>query len=534
MGNNPSEDRLAVTSPRYGTILEKVCEVLWALALICLPITTFPLFSAPTNALVSPLSILPFSFLLLIWGLPFILRKGKIPRESLPILVFALVVIFSCALAFFTLIPGFKGKSIAGQEVRALFTLAVGLTFYLVTTTWVKDTNILRKSWKYITFGGIISLAWTGVQAFYIFRHYDQYPHWLVQVQSWIAILSPSFMAKTGRVSGLTYEASWFAHQMVLVYLPIWMAASFHRTSAFRFRLFGISAENVLLVFGLGAFFLSSPRIGLVSLFLMVFYFFLRVNLAGHRRIVENISKRNFYLAWKSSFFKKTAIRVIPGLLIILVYGLIFIGALYIVSQRDWRLSILVSEPPSTQEIIGLLTLDQSILLQLSHRFIFLERMVYWLNGWNIFTQHPWFGVGLGNAGFFFPKLAPALGWSSYEIRNVLYYMVQLPNVKSLWFRLLAETGLVGFSVFLTWFYILFQSSRFSQHHHDSSIKTFALAGQLSLLAFIGEGFSIDSFAMPYLWVIAGLIAAIAVIVRRKYPNMDKNIDQPSDVTMVE
>jgi hypothetical protein len=98
----------------------------------------------------------------------------------------------------------------------------------------------------------------------------------------------------------------------------------------------------------------------------------------------------------------------------------------------------------------------------------------------------------------------------------VLYYLTQLPNVKSLWFRLLAETGLVGFSVFLTWLYILFQSSRFSQHNHNATIKTFAFAGQLALLALIGEGFSIDSFAMPYFWVIAGLIAAIAMIYRRE------------------
>ena len=50
-------------------------------------------------------------------------------------------------------------------------------------------------------------------------------------------------------------------------------------------------------------------------------------------------------------------------------------------------------------------------------------------------------------------------------------------------------------------------------------MKTITFAGQLALLAFIGEGFSIDSFAMPYLWVIAGLIAAIALISRREWVN---------------
>jgi hypothetical protein len=303
---------------------------------------------------------------------------------------------------------------------------------------------------------------------------------------------------------------------MVMLYLPLWMAASYHKTSAFKFRVFHISAENVLLVLGFGAFFLSSPRIGLVSFLLMIIYLFIRLNLSIHRRIVEHVAKRQSFLQHGPSKTRRIWIQVFTSLCIVLVYALILIGVFYFAVQRDWRLTILVSQPPTIKEIVGLLTLDQATLLDLSHRFIFLERMIYWLNGWNVFNQYPWLGVGLGNAGFFFPKLAPAIGWATFEIRNVLFYLTQLPNVKSLWFRLLAETGLVGFSVFLSWLYILFQSSRFSQHNQNATIKTFAFAGQLALLAFVGEGFSIDSFAMPYFWVIAGLIAAIAMIYRHE------------------
>jgi len=208
--------------------------------------------------------------------------------------------------------------------------------------------------------------------------------------------------------------------------------------------------------------------------------------------------------------------RVLTSLAIVTVYALVLVGVFYFAVQRDWRLSKLVSEPPTTKEIVGLLTLDQNTLLTLSQRFIFLERMVYWLNGWNVFNQYPWLGVGIGNAGFFFPRFAPAMGWATFEIRNILYYLNQLPNVKSFWFRLLAETGIIGFSVFITWIYVLFQSARSSLRSQDPAMKTLALAGSLSLLAFIGEGFSIDSFAMPYMWVMAGLIAAIAMIYRRE------------------
>ena len=496
------------------SIQQRLGEVFWAIGLICLPITTFPLFSSLTGALVAPLSILPFFIILIIWVLPFLLRKGSIPKESIPLIFFTLAIIVSCAVAFFLEIPGFKGKSVAGQELRALFTLAVGLIYFFVTASWVNTARRLEMSWKYITIGGIISLAWAGVQAFFILQHADQYPQWLEQIQSWFVVPSPAFSVRDGRVNGLTYEASWFAHQMVVIYLPIWFAASFRRTSAFKFRLLHFSVENYLLIFGLIAFILSSPRIGLISFFLMIVYIFLKLNVVLHRRLVDFVSNRKYIHKRNSSKSLKTLIRVSTSLSIILIYAVLLGSLIYFASQRDRRLSVLINEPPTRQEITGLLTLDQNTLLDLSHRFIFLERMVYWLNGWNIFNQYPWVGVGLGNAGFFFPEYAPSMGWASFEIRNALFYLPQLPNIKSLWFRLLAETGLVGFSVFLAWYYILFRSARFSQHSQDSVIKTFALAGQLAMLAFIGEGFSIDSFAMPYFWVAAGFIAAIGLIHR--------------------
>ena len=317
-------------SVKFRTSLEVVCEVLWAVALICLPITTFPLFSSLTGALVAPLSILPFFILLILWVLPMILRKGKIPKESIPLGAFTLVVILSCAAAYFFFIPGFKGKSIPGQEVRALFTLAIGLTFYLVTSTWVNNIDKIKKSWKYITIGGIISLVWTGFQAYFVLQHAEQYPPWIDQIQSWFVVQSPAFTAKFGRVNGLTYEASWFAHQMVIIYLPIWIASTYHKTSAFKFRVFHISLENFLLVFGLIAFVLSSPRIGLLSFFLMIIYIFIRLNVEFHWKIVHKITKQKFILTRVPPNFRKTIIQVITGVLIVFVYVLIFAGAFFL------------------------------------------------------------------------------------------------------------------------------------------------------------------------------------------------------------
>lgn len=172
--------------------------------------------------------------------------------------------------------------------------------------------------------------------------------------------------------------------------------------------------------------------------------------------------------------------------------------------------------PPKWKEIQGALTLNESSLLALANRMAFFERAIYWFTGLHIFNQYPWLGVGLGNVGFFFLQKAPALGWTSYEILAVLNEQVFLPNTKSLFVRLLAETGLVGFSVFTLFLYSLWRSSRLLSTSASSLLRLIGLAGQFALLAFIGEGFSIDSFAMPYLWVVTGLISASALIYRQQ------------------
>jgi O-antigen ligase len=231
---------------------------------------------------------------------------------------------------------------------------------------------------------------------------------------------------------------------------------------------------------------------------------------------VAFISHRQWFRKRKAQAPVKIAATLLTTFLLLGIYTLALVGIIYIVSLYDYRMEILVTDPLTWAEIKAVLTLDESVLLPLAHRLVFLERMVYWFTGWHIFNDHPWLGVGLGNAGFFALDQTPAVGWASYEIRMLLFHLSQLPNIKSIWVRLLAETGLVGFSVFISWLVVLFRSAYQTLRSHQPILRTLALAGQLSLIAFIGEGFSIDSFAMPYFWVTAGLIAAAGWTYRQK------------------
>jgi hypothetical protein len=511
-----------IHSERPRLWYQRLLDFLWAAALISLPFTSFPLLINLTGAIVAPLAAIPIFFLILIWFIPYLLKRGSIPRESLPLIFFILVALLASALAYFLDIPGFKGRTIPGQELRALVTFVIGLAFYFSFSSWPQNESRLQKTCQWLTIGGIITVIWTSFQAYFIFIQAEQYPGWMVKVQEWVVFQSPYFSNPGGRVTGFTYEASWFAHQMVLLYIPLWLAATYQRTSAFKFRLMRLSLENVLLVFGVGLFFMSSPRIGLISFFLIGVFIFLKVNLAVLRRLVAFISKRRWFQNSRAQAPLRTLIPLLTSGLMLVIYTVALAAVIYVTSKRDWRMELLVTKPPTWLEIKAFLTLQESVLLSLAHRLAFMERMVYWFTGWHVFNDHPWFGVGLGNAGFFALDQTPAIGWASFEIRALLFRLPHLPNIKSLWVRLFAETGLVGFSVFTAWLVTLFRSAHLTLRSKPPTLQMIALTGQLSLVALIGEGFSIDSFALPYYWVAAGLTAAAGWTYRQHLADKDQ------------
>lgn len=498
------------------SIWPKSLDILWMLALISLPVTSFPIFVRLTGAMVAPLAALPVILIFIFWFVPYIIRRGKLPRESFLLVVFLLVVLVSCASVYFIETPSFKGKTIIGQEVRSIISLGFGLAFYFVFASWPKERTRLQKLWQGINLGGIILIVWTMLQAFFILRHWDSYPGLMHLIQKFLVYRSPQAVLSYGRVNGFTYEASWFAHQMVILYLPLWMAATYQRTSAFKFRLWKISLENILLLFGLVDFYLSSPRVGMISFLLSAGYLFLMLNLRLLRKLTNAITNLPFIQSRHIQKPVKVLASAVISLLFIAGYAALLAAVVYISTQRDWRLSLIFQRTLSKQEWLGVLAFKEEYLLYAGTLWAFMERIIYWITGLRIFQMYPWLGVGLGNVGFFFPLQVPDLGYATVEIRSLLYRLKAFPNVKALWVRLLAETGVVGFSIFITWLYTLFRSARLSYHSADPAVKTIALAGQLALIAFIGEGFSIDSFAMPYLWVIAGLISAAGLIYRHE------------------
>ncbi|HNW95555.1 MAG TPA: hypothetical protein PKL60_05135, partial [Anaerolineaceae bacterium] len=103
-----------------------------------------------------------------------------------------------------------------------------------------------------------------------------------------------------------------------------------------------------------------------------------------------------------------------------------------------------------------------------------------------------------------------------YGLPEVIEYLFRdnvIPNAKNLWVRLLAETGILGFSLFCAWLSSHFHAAqRLENLRKDPEASAFGLVGKLFLIAVVMEGFSMDSFGLPYLWIaLALLISAFRI-----------------------
>ena len=501
-----------------------ICTVLVALVLIGLPLTSFPTLTRISGSLVAPFSAIPLAILMLIWLIPYIIEKGVFPREIVPLMYFAVFAVIVTAGAFF--LDGFyiKGKDFLGQGLRALATLGIGLSFYVTLSAYIQNRSTLRKFLLFLYIAGIWLILWSFVE-FYLLRTRGStanFPDWITNFRAIFAFQKEG-LKYTNRLSGFAYEPSWYVLMFDLVLLPIWFSSVFQRKSLFALRLWRFQIEDILLLLGLISFVFSYPRIGLLALVVMLGYLsFLGIKKLYNLILDWTIKQKKFKIK-DSKFF-----RTLLGIVLLLVILVVVIGGVFlflkIASQSDPRYQLILDQVSAFN--FNDLSLSETGIIIMARRLAFYERTIYWFSGWNIFASHP-FGVGLGNAGFYFVNNMNSLGYESVEIRNLIYQTNIIVNTKSLWFRLLAETGIIGFSLFMTWLYILWRSSGFIQKSSDPTMKIVGLAGKFFLLAYLVEGFSVDSFALPYQWIISSVITASRFIVQQESSKETPKVHAP-------
>jgi hypothetical protein len=481
-------------------------DVAWVAIILLLPLTSLPLLSRLAgNTMVAPASFIPLLWVTFFWFILYLIKRGKLPREAIPFLFFITVGLVASASAFFLDTPAYKDGNLLGEEIRALVTLAIGTSFYLVSSSWLAQSRSrLESTLKWINISGMLLLLWALIQGVFIYLNHGNYPPIVVNLQG---LVSSGNLFST-RITAFAFEPSWLGHQLNLLFLPLWFAATIHGLSTFRFRLWKLSLENIFLGCSVVVLFLAS-RVGTLSLLLIIAFLVIYLNVYLARRLHAWSLPRFFKFPL---LFQKILRSLLPVLLLVAFLGIYALGALALVwglSHLDSRLAVFFQ----IQSWAEFKTLTGNIYVLFNY-LQFAERYVYWVAGWNIFNAHPLLGVGLGNAGFYFQHALPAYGWHLPEVMEIYFRKAALPNIKSLWVRLLAETGIVGFSSFIAWCCWMARTAWSMRVNQHRLFKVVGWFGLFVLVAFITEGFSTDTFALPYLWISLGIVSAAGALLR--------------------
>ena len=492
---------VAESRPPHRSAIDTAIKVLWFALLVSIPFTSHPLTAELIRwSPVSPLAVLPLIGLALLWLPQYLSRTRSVPKLSIPLLAFVLVVIVASLVAqFLPIYPAFN-QTVFGRELRSMLTLGAGVAVYLVASTWPGSSSRLKISLRWLYIGGILLLLYSSFQIATLPGIDDPVPEPLIRLHRFFTVRDPL----RARITGFAYEPSWLGNQLVTLYIPLWLGAVISGYSAFSRRSGWISLEMLLALWALVILFFSFARLAWISLFLIVGVLLI----AGSGRVAERVAER-FGFNERS---RKDTQRVLPRIVILAIGTL---GLLVVIAAVVFAASIL------DERVARILETDLSNVFSGRDPWPYLlanalrsgERLMYWTSGLRVFSTYPVIGVGLGNTGFLMTETMPAFGYRLPEIIQAVHLgEFGFPNPKSLWVRLLAETGIVGFTLFVTWLILLGVAAARLVRTHKGLARAIGLAALLALLAQITEGFSLDTFGLPHLWVMLGLLTAASQV----------------------
>uniref|UniRef100_A0A7C4KIN6 O-antigen ligase-related domain-containing protein n=1 Tax=Anaerolinea thermolimosa TaxID=229919 RepID=A0A7C4KIN6_9CHLR len=473
----------------------------WFLFMLSLPFTSFPLVKRLTGSnMVAPAALLPLGVLIVVSFLPSLLNRQPVPRQSLPLLAWLSLALFSAACAFFLPIPPYRNFTLIDSEMDALVTIVIGVAFYLIATTGANHSKRLWFLLRLVNWSGLI-VTMTALLQTGFWRLHGGYPEWMTRIQE-ILVTHELYQE---RASGLAFEPSWLAHQLNLLYLPWWLASSLRGTTVHRLRLGPLTFERFLLVTGILALIFSVSRIGLLGFLLMLAFLFLLAVL-WLMRWLENRTLAHSSLSGARRVWARISLRAGLIVLVMIFLAGMFLGAGYALSKFDRRMA----------GLFNFKALQSGSFAYYANQLVFAERIIFWEAGWKVFNQFPLLGVGPGNAGYFFPRTLSAFSWNLTEVSTLMYQQNTLPNIKSLWVRLLAETGILGFACFLTFLFLHWLSASWLKRA-PGVWGSLGMAGMLVIIGLFTEGFSVDTFGLPYYWISLGWISGACLALEKDW-----------------
>jgi O-antigen ligase len=307
----------------------------------------------------------------------------------------------------------------------------------------------------------------------------------------------------------MTYEPNWFAEQIILLLLPYALAAVLNNYTVFNWRWRRLTIEWLLLIWAVLLLPFTFSRAGLMNLVIILFLgvALFRPRNTQNIRFLKSLSGRPWII--------RRALEMVLVLILISV-------PIYVIGKKN----------PFFARVWGYWKDPQAGLQGYISYLGFDARLVYAQTAFNIYEAYPFLGVGLGNYAFYFEEMLPYRPIA--EVPEILFMVTpemgrnRLITSKNFMLRILAETGIMGTIAFGVFLLI---NLGYSLYLWLSPEKEWRYWGTASLCGLIGFGLSaltFDSFVIPNMWILFGLVTAATRLATRSDPeissrHMDKN-----------
>ena len=459
----------------------KITRFLWGAALFTVPITSFRYFPfLGDSTYVRPLSLYPIALLLPLLFIQLAQGKTSFPRAGTltPVLGFVLIALTATSIGVLLNPLPLREQEYFGRVVRAWATLAIGLSFFIAAVWMNRNEEDLRFSLKWLLAGFVVDVLWSGVQALAFYTPLLK----KVTVTHWQRVFSMRELVKTNRVSGMAYEPAWLAGQIATVYLPWLFASLLTRVRVTRFKwlemiLLGFAALLLLATFSRGGLLTA------VGALVLTFLFVGRAELrAGWNWFVSGFRRGNNWL-----------LRV--GVILLCIGALA--GAGLFLSQKGYITRLFNTRAESLEDFI----IENSAG----------ARAAYTFGALGAYEESPIIGVGLGASGFYIYEHLPDWALTTVpEIARQLSPENRLyPNPKNIYVRLLAETGLIGFFVFIAFLFSVLGDALSALQSKTAVGRYLGIAGIFSWFAIALYSITQDSFATPNIWINFGILVGM-------------------------
>jgi O-antigen ligase len=485
---------LNVESSKLDAVYNAFIKIIWASFYLFLPVTNFPLF--PTTfggaALVRPLSLYPLILLFFLYTLPRLCSRS-FPKTFLSLAPFLLAAVLSSLISFFRGIEPVLGIPVYERVLRTLLTLGIGAAIYFTVSLLPRSKKELDFSLRWMYAGLAAALSWGSLQAVYIINFNQSWFNLLEHYQQFISTRH----LFDNRISGLTYEPNWFAEQLSFLYLPWLLASVFSGKSIFPWRRRWLTVELVLLSWTICLLPFTYSRAGVLNLVMVTAFGWFLYLLQSRKNKTAGEGRVNKLRLKKLRSLIQSLIQttIIISIIAVPIY---LVGTKNTFFARLW--GYWESGNPSISGYLGYLGFD--------------ARLAFSEAAYNTFDAHPITGVGLGNYVYYFEDMLPYRPLAdSPEVMQVVTPesgRVRLITAKNFYLRLLAETGAVGLAAFITFLVAVLGCALYLFLSPRKGERFWGTAGLCAFFTFLITAFSYDSFAIPNMWVVFGLITSAA------------------------